>query len=42
MLTTVNVFIHSFILNIFYVFIICLTFVYVYICKYVLEGRMVD
>ena len=42
MLPNVNVFIRSFILNIFYVFIIRLTCVYVYIYKYVLEGRMVD
>ena len=45
MLPNVNVFIRSFILNIFYVFYhmlnLCI-YVYVYTCKYVLEGRMVD
>ena len=42
MLPNVNVFIGFFIFNIFYVYIIYLTCIYVYICKYVLEGRMVD
>ena len=42
MLPIVNVFIRLFILKIFYFFILCLTCVCVYICKCVLEGRMVD
>ena len=42
MLPNVNVFIRSLMLYTLYVFIICLNCLYVYICKYVLEGPMVD